>query len=83
AHNVRIYSSSAHQHISPAQPAHQFQDLQKILGSATHFALMASGNKAHTGLYSDFIRMKYQMEAQTERITELKEELKEARNTIK
>ncbi|KAF8156736.1 hypothetical protein B0H34DRAFT_798120 [Crassisporium funariophilum] len=47
AHNVRISSSSAHQHIPPAQPAHQFQDLQKILGSATHFALMASGNEAH------------------------------------
>jgi hypothetical protein len=38
--------------------------MEAILQSASHFALMAAGNEAHTRLYEDYMRVKYQLEAQ-------------------
>ena len=40
------------------------QDIEAILQSASHFALMAAGNEAHMHLYEDYMQAKYQLEAQ-------------------
>ncbi|KAF8156024.1 hypothetical protein B0H34DRAFT_517899 [Crassisporium funariophilum] len=82
-HNDVLTSSNIHRNVSQAMSAPQTQDLQAILYSATHFALMAAGNEAHTGLFTDYMRTKIQLDAQLERVADLKEELKEARDSVK
>ncbi|KAF8964884.1 hypothetical protein BDZ97DRAFT_2058235 [Flammula alnicola] len=44
---------------------------------------MAAGNEAHSTLFNDYMRVKYQLEAQKERVVELRDELKDAREAAK
>ncbi|EDR01216.1 uncharacterized protein LACBIDRAFT_312316 [Laccaria bicolor S238N-H82] len=81
SHRAPTTSSNSYNHTSGSQNAYQAAEV--ILKSATHFMLMAAHNQAHSDLYKEYMCSKYQLEAQMKLVTELKEELREARNLTK